>query len=72
MWQWQAGRGQDDGEKEETEGQAEQEAHMRCADGAEGSRKLLLLRVAEHLARGGNHSEDGPQPRHRQKFPNLP
>ena len=70
--QWQAGGRQHDGEKEEAEGQAEQEAHVGGADRAERGRQFLLLRVAQHLARGGDDREDGPQPRHRPEFPHLP
>ena len=46
--------------KDERERQAEQEAHMRGADGAERGRQLLLHGVAQHLAAGGGDREDGP------------
>ena len=48
----QAGRRQHDGEEQQGEGQAEQEAHVGGADRAERGRQLLLHGVAQHLAAG--------------------
>jgi hypothetical protein len=53
-------RRQHDGKEDEREGQAEEEAHVRGADRAQRGGQLLLHGVAQHLAAGGSHREDGP------------
>ena len=49
------------GEKEQREGKAEQEAHVRGADRAERRGQLALHGVARGLGRRGDQREDGPE-----------
>jgi hypothetical protein len=57
-----AADGDDAGEKQARERQAEQEPHMRRADRAEPAGELALGRVAHGLRRRRDQGEDGPQP----------
>ncbi len=49
-------------EKQNGKGQAEEEAHVSGAAGAEACNEIALHRVAQGLRTGGGDREDGPKP----------
>ena len=57
-----AGRDEQADKEDERERKAEQKAHMRGADRAEGPGQLALRRVAHGLRERRDDGEDGPQP----------
>jgi len=65
----QARRRQHDGEEQQGEGQAKEKADVGCTDRAQRGGQLLLHGIAQHLAAGSQHREDGPQPRHATRSP---